>query len=385
MSAPFRGVTAGRGVDNFVAQSAGVPMGVYGNNNAQNVVPFYGDSRAAPPPVGTVQQAPGVPGYVGVAPSLTQQPLSNDLRLMNPNDLIAQQPRPGELILPGPVDPTTQSPTVITATPLYGIRQWRFGDTNDQQFLNSFTDLYATRRQANLLDNATLNRMRTELQQNEPFDTNNAQQAQPQDNAGGAWGNGQRAPGDQRLDNRATPNNGNGADVNQGARLDQPFDAVNPNVNNQQLNSASSNGALSSSGANTGQSVRNQLPVNRRPGIMLAKNSPQYRELERRLSRYRSDETANADVRANAQFQEDRRIDELAKQRAQGNQPGQPGQPNQPGQPGGVEQPGGVANNPGAPGLPGAPGGNQPGGANQPGGVVFMSRDPQLRSGGCAP
>lgn len=360
----FRGVTAGQNVDNFVRQSAGVPIGVYNNNNAQNVVPFYGDARAVAPPAGTVPIAQGVPGSVGVAEPLFAQPLSNDLRLTNPYDaLLSQQTRPGELMLPGPVDPKTQDLTVITATPLYGIRQWRMGDQNDQQFLSNFTDLYANRRAQTQLDANTINRMRSELQQ-EPNDTNTGNAADANAN-GNANGNNAQL-NNNALDNRLPGEQGNRLnDINSNQnRLDRPFDAANPNVENRPLDSnVGGNNALSSAGTNTGQSVRNRLLTSRRPGLTLATNSPQYREMQQRLARYRQNEGAVADVQANAKFQQDKRLDELAQQQ-QGNQPGQPGV-------------GPMANNPAAPGgnLPGpaqpgvAP--NVPGGAaNVPGGGV---------------
>ena len=55
----FRGPTSGVNTDRFVRQSAGVPIGVYNNNNAQNVTSFYGDSRGTAPPPGFSQQAIG--------------------------------------------------------------------------------------------------------------------------------------------------------------------------------------------------------------------------------------------------------------------------------------------------------------------------------------
>src|SRR4029079_13682631 len=96
-------------------------------------------------------------------------------------------------------------------------------------------------------------------------------------------------------------------------RLDRPFDAPNQADLNQRLDKSSNNGPLSSSRANTGQNGRHRLMTSRRPGLTLAKNSPQYRELQQRLERYQQGNGAAADVEANRQFQEDRRLDPIAK------------------------------------------------------------------------
>src|SRR6185437_11761507 len=119
----------GIGVDNFTKQSSGVPTGGAGplsNFNANSVKPFYGDARTAEVPPGFVQQ-PNSQGYVP-APQVTRQ--AGDFRMGAALPLDSGQvmlPQPGQLILPGPVDSSTQIPTVITASPLYGVRQWSTG------------------------------------------------------------------------------------------------------------------------------------------------------------------------------------------------------------------------------------------------------------------
>jgi len=110
----FRGSTADETTDRFIRSSSGASFGNAPQNNAQNVMPFYGSSRAAPPPPGYTQQ--GVTGAYIPAPAVTRQ--GNDLRLgsvvSTPQTVL---PSPGDLMLPGPVNSSTGAST-ITGSPL---------------------------------------------------------------------------------------------------------------------------------------------------------------------------------------------------------------------------------------------------------------------------
>src|SRR4051794_3998608 len=160
----FHGTTAGSLSDNFIRQSSAAPYGGVNQNNAQQVTTFYGSARASAVPPGFVQQSAGggfVPG-----PAAVREP--NDFRLgQTLNIPTAILPHPGQLVLPGPVDPNTQTSSVITASPLYGVRQWNMGNEADQNFLFGANP-------ANLsgarMDPATLQHMRAELEQQASLD-----------------------------------------------------------------------------------------------------------------------------------------------------------------------------------------------------------------------
>jgi hypothetical protein len=153
----FRGNISGVQMDSFIRGSSGVPLGVQNlNNNAQAVQSFFGASRGVAPPTGYVQQ--GFSG--GFVPSAVSGPQPNDLRLNVPIDYSVSPmlARPGQLVLPGPVDPTGGKSSVLTASPLYGVRQW---DPSSPTHSDSLTDLFADRPRG--LDAEVLRQMRSEL------------------------------------------------------------------------------------------------------------------------------------------------------------------------------------------------------------------------------
>lgn len=357
----FRGTTAGVGVDQFVRQSAGVPIGTYGNNNAQNVLPFYGDARAAPPPPGFVQQAAGQPGYVpGLPPTRT----NGDLRLGNPFETIQiTQPRPGQLILPGPVD-ASQQPTVITASPLYGVRQWKFGDQADEQFLQNYTDVYNGRRTSQF-DTQTMERMRNEIsQQVEPLpnqvDPNNPNAPVDPNSVNPAGGGmGANAPQNKLNNPNLNPNLNQpaapGAAPGGAGQGTGTQSAAPGQLQNQPLNNTITNQPLGNDIART-QGMRNRL-LTLTPTAAAA--SPQYRALQERLKRRQAGSGQLAEVEANREFRASQvaAAEDAAKKGGGANA-------NQGASGAGNTNPG--ANNPGAPGAaqpPRAGGGAAPGGA----------------------
>ena len=165
----FRGQTAGISSDRFIRESAGVPLssGPSGiNNNASNLRPFYGVGQTVERPPGFVEAVPGT-GYVPAA-RISRE--AGDLRLGRPFDFPQPStPQPGQLILQGPLSPDTQQPTVITASPLYGVRQWNFGEQLDQEFLQGLSQPASQRSR---LDERTLQRLRNELNRDVQTDPN---------------------------------------------------------------------------------------------------------------------------------------------------------------------------------------------------------------------
>ncbi len=172
----FRGRTAGVQTDNFVRSSSGVPLNGLNNNNAQQTTGFFGESRAAPPPSGYAMQA-STGAYVPSNAAASRQ--GSDLRLGSvigtPQTVL---PAPGGLMLPGPVDSSTGS-SIITASPLYGVRQWNNSDPNSRQFVDRFSqDTFSNSPDAMRLDDATLDRFRSELNtrpQSNTLESNDAQ------------------------------------------------------------------------------------------------------------------------------------------------------------------------------------------------------------------
>lgn len=172
-SRAFRGTTAGGNIDRFVRNSASG----YAPSNAQNIKTFYGESRGVNPGPGFVS----TPGNVGYVLAPTPVRAEGDLRLGQIMDAPVVAPvRPGQLLLPGPVDSSNAS-TILTASPLYGIRAWNTGLESDQNFLDRYTDVYRT-PQRSLLDEASVQRMRDQLNLAAPLESD---PAAPQDGAGG--------------------------------------------------------------------------------------------------------------------------------------------------------------------------------------------------------
>ncbi|HYO11024.1 MAG TPA: tetratricopeptide repeat protein [Tepidisphaeraceae bacterium] len=323
----FRANTSDRNVDNFVRQSSGPDSRL-----AETVQPFYGSGRAVAPPAGFVPVDPGSGAYLAAGTTVTRASGDmrlGDLNLANPQVAL---PQPGQLVLPGQVDPSAGQ-MYITASPLYGIRQFGPNDpalmgTTNTQF-NPVT---------NQLDTQSIDRMRMEMLQGLPpapdaglsqpggsggtGGTNDATNATGA-TTGGAAGGAAGAAGGQRAS--ATPVAG-ATPINQ-----QPVQQAQGGAQ-QPINTAIVQNAGDLS---TQQGVRNRLTV---PPPQ--QQSSVYAELYRRHQEAASNQ-ALSDEEANRQF--------TALQRQQQQQrPGQPGQPGQPAQ--------GQAATPGQAGAPGAPG-----------------------------
>jgi hypothetical protein len=156
----FRGATADEVSDRFIRGSSGVPIGGVAQDNASNVTAFYGNSRGTAPPPGFQQQ--GFSGTYIPAPANSQN--LSDLRMggivSTPQGVL---PPPGDLVLRGPTNSDTGE-SVISASPLYGIRLWQENVPADRQFVDRFSqNQRPDSADAGLFDQATLDRYRSEL------------------------------------------------------------------------------------------------------------------------------------------------------------------------------------------------------------------------------
>jgi hypothetical protein len=133
----FRGLLAGQGVDQFISESTGVPSMADPSASSGRISgppqTYYGTSNNNQP-MG-FQQLPNNQGYIPAQP-MTQAPYDTRLGVVdfNTGPIL---PKPNELLLSGPVDPTANtSPTntsaVFAASPLYGVRQWQFNGNQIQ-------------------------------------------------------------------------------------------------------------------------------------------------------------------------------------------------------------------------------------------------------------
>ena len=123
------------------------------NRSASSPQVYYGASNNAPPPSAGFQALPNSLGYVPAQP-MTQSP--SDTRLGAVDFTQGPMlPKPNELLVPGPVDPTADtnpnsnaSSPLFAASPLYGVRQWQFNASqiqpNSDQQLNSQSGLFAS-------------------------------------------------------------------------------------------------------------------------------------------------------------------------------------------------------------------------------------------------
>jgi tetratricopeptide (TPR) repeat protein len=152
----FHGILGSELSGNFIRQSSGAPTGLLSVNNAQQVRSIYdAASKGVNAPPGYIEQGINTGAYVPAPPPTRT---SGDLRIgaVNYDDSIAP-PRPGETVLPGPVS-TSDTNSLITASPLYGVRQWTRDD--DQALLNDST--FRTMNDQTL-DDQTLQQFRNQL------------------------------------------------------------------------------------------------------------------------------------------------------------------------------------------------------------------------------
>ncbi|MGD0541923.1 MAG: tetratricopeptide repeat protein [Tepidisphaeraceae bacterium] len=148
----FRGLLAGQGVDQFIAESTGVPTmanpTASSNSLASPPQVIFGASNNSPPP--GFQQLPNGLGFVPAQP-MTQSPADTRLGAVDFTET-PMLPKPNELLVPGPVDPTapvnpSSGSQLFAASPLYGVRQWQFNagqiqPAQDQQLGQQSSSLF---------------------------------------------------------------------------------------------------------------------------------------------------------------------------------------------------------------------------------------------------
>ena len=289
----FRGLLAGQGVDQFISTSTGMPT--MANPNASS------DQAANPstPP----------PSFFGLA----NQPLpqsSEDARLgvlqFSGQGQTQILPKPNELLLPGPVDPTANPPTTaqleLSASSLYGVlvvppngqqsgpdqlytqQSGVFATTPLQQGTGISPVLAPTPTQVRL------NQLRQELL------------------AQGKIGIGtQNVSGNLTSGSALNPLRPGG----QNSNLDQPLPAMAPKTS--QLNSPDLTAAPGD--VNTSQSNREYLPNEALPPP--TQQSTQYAKLRQSLEDYNSEQPMT-DEEANRKFQAILRLRTQAKVNAEG-------------------------------------------------------------------
>ncbi len=325
----FRGTLAGTTTDNFVRNSAGTPIGAYNNNNTQGALAYYGQSNGAPPPVGFSSAVTPNGQYLPNLP-IANSPASTAGFNVAYQDYATQQLRNGQAVLPGPTDSSNQA-TVLTASPLYGVRQWNLGSENDQRFLNNYVDP-SVLRNGTSLDAASIAKLRSELQTNQPISTDAVGQPinspGPNSTNGTVPNNGVEKPGlntPKAYDPTAPINNAvPQAPADSNAKPQQPIDAAAP-------------GAQVSSNTLGEIGIRNkvlgQLPPKSR--VSIAANSPAYQDLQRRLAVYNKNNPITEEQDASRTFDEQRRAIAAGKQGTANNdiKANKPGQPLMPGNP----------------------------------------------------
>jgi tetratricopeptide (TPR) repeat protein len=353
----FRGFTAGRASDNFVKQSAGPDTTL-----TRTVEPFYGTSRGVAPPPNTQQLNYGSVGYVP-SPGIVNRQLGDErmgaLYFQPSNPL----PQPGELVLPGPVDPSAGR-SMITASPLYGVRTWTPGEELPMLENTQYNPVRGP------LSDSEVQRLRNELNSTGGLTPNASKQGNETspNNAGGADQQGEQG------DESATP--GTAKPLSQAKPL-TPLtgNAANPLVQARPLGTAV---AARPNDAATDQTTRLRMLVPPQSQSSL------YAEMLKRHNESVKD-TSITDAQAaqayNAAVQASK---DRAKNPALANQqPGEPGAPGQPGAAPGV--PGAVAQRPPTPAgaAPGAvaalPSGGTPGAApGTPGAAPGATKPPPV-------
>lgn len=251
----FRGGMPSANFDSFIARSSGVPQGgqaaplLPGVDNTQR---FYGRDTVTPP--ADFQQQAGTGVYLQ-RPDLAQRERQERIDHRVRTELIEsgalREINPLDVVMPGPVDPLTNLPTMLTASPLLGVRTWRPQNVNDQNFLLNHSELRIENALGRLrLDGATLDRMRGEIDDS----VDDARQRQ------------------QRQD-----------DGNLSRPVPQPFDAPpNGPLQTKPLDAQLNADPL-------GNTIRPEGGFERRLPAAPSVQSTQYAELENRLNRYYQD------------------------------------------------------------------------------------------------
>jgi tetratricopeptide (TPR) repeat protein len=287
----FRDTTFSDSSRAFIRDSTSIGEVRSPNAMSNQAQPFYDPAITVTPPAGYVQGGPGVQNYVP-APTPSANTLNNAAGFPTTLQPLSPIPQPGELVMPGPTDESGGS--VLTASPLYGVRQWRTGEAGDQQFLSELEMGLSGRRDVRL-DQDQVQRLRAEF-----------------------------SPTTEENDRTSIT----------GALVARPLSSA---VEQRELSSA----VGAQGGADTGQRTRTRILANPQ------EQNPQYVEMRRRLEQYNNDRNAT-DQEAHQAFVQAQRMRDRAAAESTG----------QAQQPGGIGtgQPGAGQAAPGAaPGAPTAP------------------------------
>ncbi len=313
----FRGSTTGITSDRFIRDSAGVPLPGTARVDLTRPQTFYGQGRGVVPPPNTAQ--------VGATGAFVDA--SDALRI--DSSIAGRQPgsinyaRPGALILPSGAQAPIDHQSVLSGSPLYGVREFSL----DDPYLTGLSD--TTTQGLTTPEQRQLQSMQQELM--------NLWAAPTQ-------------PGD------ATEQPQPGQGLNDA--LQRPFESPENTALGQQQAQQQQN--LLQGSALTGDLATGGSRANRLLLPTPAQQSTQYAELQRRLQRYQQQTQTESDIAAREFREQQRQLAQAqgAERQPQrpGMQPVQPGQGVQPGQPrrdtGAVRQPADVTPPPGHAVLP---------------------------------
>jgi tetratricopeptide (TPR) repeat protein len=359
----FRGLLAGQGVDQFIANSTGVPTFANPNASSQKYaepagpgIVYYGSANHSGPPTG-FEQSSNSSNYVPMGQPLSQQPEDTRIGAITFSGNTPMIPRPDELLVPGPVDTSANAAgtgqqgqqNMLRASSLSGVTPYSWSQTPQMLTPNSPDNGQSNGQNGGQTGNSVTppgtpaNSAQDRIKQMQDELRSSSGNGSGQNN-GGANGNGS--------------SNGNGPIS--GGSLSQPLSPVlsnssqlaQPNLNSQPGNFS------------TGQSTRETIPLPP-PGMQ----SRQYALLRQAIDQYNSAHSMT-DEEANERFQQILRLRQLANQQAEqgGNVLSVPAQvPSE--NPGGVPNPE-QATPPSQPQLPVTPG---------PGAV------PQIKPGALSP
>ncbi|MGH7214411.1 MAG: hypothetical protein ACREIT_06580, partial [Tepidisphaeraceae bacterium] len=309
----FRGNLAGSSIDRFVRRSA--PPAQRYTEQTYNYAPqpVYTDSRGVPPPAGFVRSGSGT--FVPQEGTINVQ-RGYDVRLGDP--LGSSQvllPRPGELLLPGQVDPTARQ-TIYAASPIYGVRSMDL-TTQDRLALQAGANP-AGAQGVNLgvrragYDDAAIQRMRRELHSTivtdqqmveqgltrrsidapapqpslgQPIDPNAAAE-RPGSGLSTGQSSGQRRPGASGA--RAAQQSSPDQSLNDSYRMSQPIEAPGSGqVDGAVVRTPLLSGNAQVSNDLSANAVRERLEAQERERLVTPQEqSAQYADMRRRLEQF---------------------------------------------------------------------------------------------------
>jgi tetratricopeptide (TPR) repeat protein len=306
--------------DRFVRDSAPAPVssnGVQTQVDPNQPRAFYGSERATPPPPGYVPTLGATGGYVATDRAV----LANDIRNRSLNLGLDSTARPGELMLPS-MDQASQI-TMLSASPLYGVRVWQNGTVNPYSLPGDPLGAGAQGDRFGNINSNSILQMRDEINRAANLgDAGGLGQGQGQGQGqqpgqSGAQQTGLGQPIDLSL-NRAQSNgtgtngNGNGANGN-GAGQNQAT-AIQADAISTQLGA----NAIGGESGQTNQSMQRRLVL-----APADKQTPQLADLRRQFERRHG--TAPNDVEANREFNLEFRTRTEAKAKADAAENGRPG------------------------------------------------------------